>query len=128
MCQEDNNMLVKIKCPRCGTKYPKPELGAYVCTVCKFHERIDCAIARSRCEAMEDITIEEAVEMTARMGFNQKERIKRELEIEMDELEHSSYNCQKCGLSIPYGRYCDDCKKRIGEKLRNARKSFLKKF
>ena len=128
MRQEGNDTLGEIKCPRCGTKYPRPELGVYVCTVCRFHERMDCAAVRSRCEARKDITIEEAVETTARMGLNQKERIKRELRMEMNGLANSRYTCQKCGVSITYGRYCDDCKKRIGEELRNAGNPFLRRF
>ena len=124
---QEKNALGDINCPRCGNKYSRPELGVYVCSVCRFHERMDYALVRSRCEKRADITIEEAVK-TTNIGLNQRERIKREVKIGINELANSKYNCQKCGVVIAYGRYCEDCKKRIGEELRNAGNPFLRRF
>ena len=129
MRQEVKDTLgeMEIKCPRCGNKYSRPELGVYICGVCRFHERMDCAVVRSRYESRTDITIEEAVQATV-VGQNQRERIKRELQMGINGLENSKNNCQKCGTLISYGRYCEDCKKRIGLELRNVDNPFLRKF
>ncbi len=127
MFQEINDPLKRIKCPRCGAKYSKPELGVYVCSVCKFHERMDCAVVRSRYENRKDITIEEAAE-SVNVEPNRMERIKKELRMEMNGLENSKNTCQKCGTLIAYGRFCEDCKKRIGFELRDASNPFLRRF
>ncbi len=127
MHEEGKNILEEIKCPRCGTKYSRPELGVYVCSVCRFHERMDCAVVRSRYENRKDITIEEAVE-TAGVEPNRMERIKRELRMGMNGLENSKHHCQKCGTLIVYGRFCENCKKRIGFELRDANNPFSRRF
>ena len=127
MRQEVKKAFEEINCPRCGSKYPRPELGVYVCDVCRFHERVDCAVVRVRCQNREDITIEEAVE-TADVGLSRRESMKRELRMGMNALENGKNKCQKCGTLITYGRFCEDCKKRIGLELRNLDNPFLRRF
>ena len=127
MSEEWKEVLWEIQCPRCRTKYPRPEVGTYSCSICRFHERMDCAWVRSCYENFKNITMEEVINFT---GVEPKriERIKKELKIEMNVLENGKNTCQKCGAFIPYGRFCEDCKIDIGYKIKNAetRSTFLK--
>ena len=120
MAQEKRNVLKVIKCPRCGTKYGPQEMGYHECSNCGFRETKECALVRDCYEKVSgDITTKEVAKYA---GISEKEveEVKKMLSLELKDLEDHKHRCNKCGTSILYGRYCQNCKKDLLGDLRST--------
>ena len=110
--------LGEIICPRCGEMYRKPEFGSYRCLKCGFQEKIDQGLVRNCYQHAEGKVTRK--EVTSYAGITEKrlDQVHKELKDEFDKLEHDKHACNKCGVTIMYGRYCEQCKQKLANGIK----------
>lgn len=110
--------LGEIKCPRCGEVYHKPEFGSYRCLKCGFYEKIEPGLVRSCYEQAGGVATKKEVTDYTGITENRLEKVHKELKKELDKLEQDKHSCNKCGKTIMYGRYCEQCKQKLANGIK----------
>lgn len=106
-------------CKKCGRTFGSVD-GEDYCKKCKTVQLDELfKIVRDFLYANPGATVEEVHNKT---GIEKKVIIKflRDERIEIVEDENALLTCQRCGVSIKTGKFCDKCKHEIDRELRSA--------
>ncbi|SHH20011.1 flagellar protein [Tepidibacter thalassicus] len=114
-----------VNCKKCGRMFGS-ENGQIYCSKCRGNEDEDFKKVRDYLydnpgASVKEVSEETGVKEQTIIRFLKQERI------EILEDENALLKCERCGVSIKTGRYCEKCKaemkKELGSALKNLKES-----
>ncbi|MCT4585976.1 MAG: flagellar protein [Peptostreptococcaceae bacterium] len=108
-----------INCKKCGRTFGSTD-GEQFCKKCREVELDELfKVVRDYLYANPGASVEEVHDKT---GIEKRVIIKflRDERIEIVEDENALLTCQRCGVSIKTGKFCNKCKHEIDRELRSA--------
>jgi flagellar operon protein (TIGR03826 family) len=108
--------LSLLNCPRCGKAYPVVPGARELCNSCIQREDEDYQIVFRYLTTKPSATAQEISDAT-QVDIKEILRFLRENRLRIVKVD-SDLHCESCGNPIFFGKYCENCQKRLKEDIR----------
>jgi len=112
-------LLAIQNCKSCGKVFDYNGIGAKLCPVCKKIDEEDFKRVKEYLYEHPGASMTE-VSSVLELPVSQIKRYLKEGRLEIIDNHHFVLQCERCGVSIKTGRYCEDCLIEITKNLRSV--------
>lgn len=108
-----------MECSKCNSSLFYKGSGKYICRTCGNEEYDDFGKVKKYIDE-NGISTAGTIALDTGVSLEKINIMLREGKVEIPEGSDQYIECEKCGCSIRYGRYCPDCVRRTANDLKKA--------